>query len=107
MAPTRRAVAVLSDVHANLIALRAVLADLDALGVADIVCAGDMVGFGPHPDVVVDELWARDAPMIRGNHEADYVAPYGTVQMPAWWRTSPRLRSFRWSMARLGPARRA
>jgi diadenosine tetraphosphatase ApaH/serine/threonine PP2A family protein phosphatase len=102
-----RGVAVLADVHGNTAALRAVLADADGLGVDEIVVAGDMVGFGPEPDAVVDLLRRRDARMIRGNHEKDYASPYGTPAMPAWWATSRRLVSFRWSMARLGPARRA
>jgi diadenosine tetraphosphatase ApaH/serine/threonine PP2A family protein phosphatase len=71
------------------------------------VVAGDLVGFGPNPDDVVDMLVARGVPLIRGNHEADYVAPYGTAQMPAQWRTDPRLGSFHWSMERLGAQRRA
>lgn len=102
-----RRVAVLSDVHGNLTALRAVLADIDALGIEAVVSAGDMVGFGPDPDAVVDLLRERGVRMIRGNHEKDYVAPYGTPEMPSSWRTSPRLHSFRWSMERLGSERRA
>lgn len=100
-------VAVLSDIHGNVVALRAVLADIEALGIGWIVVAGDMVGFGPNPDEVVDLLAARGAQMIRGNHEKDYVALYATPQMPALWRTDPRLRSMAWSMERLGPQRRA
>jgi predicted phosphodiesterase len=43
--------------------------------------------------------------MIRGNHEQDYVALYGTETMPAWWRTD--LPALCWSMERLGAHRRA
>jgi diadenosine tetraphosphatase ApaH/serine/threonine PP2A family protein phosphatase len=109
MAPTEqpRRVAVLSDIHGNAVALQAVLADLDSLGIDHLAVAGDLVGFGPNPDDVVDVLVTRRAQLIRGNHEADYVAPYGTAQMPAWWLTDPRLASFRWSMDRLGAGRRA
>jgi predicted phosphodiesterase len=100
-------VAVLADVHGNTEALRAVLSDLDGLAVDEVVVAGDMVGFGPEPEAVVDLLRGRGARMIRGNHEKDYAARYGTPSMPSWWATSRRLVSFRWSMARLGGARRA
>lgn len=100
-------VAVLSDVHGNLAALRQVLGDLDSLGIGEIAVAGDMVGFGADPDAVVDLLVGRSARMIRGNHEKDYVAPYGTPAMPEWWLTDPRLRSMRWSMELLGADRRA
>lgn len=100
-------IAVISDVHANLIALRAVLAELDRLGAEEIVVAGDVVGFGPHPCEVVDQLRERGARMIRGNHEKDYVAAYDSGERPPGWDRSPRLRSFRWGMERLGAERRA
>ncbi|MEW5773182.1 MAG: metallophosphoesterase family protein [Thermodesulfobacteriota bacterium] len=61
--------AVLSDVHGNVEALRAVLADLDAQGAEGIVSCGDMVGYGPDPDEAVALLRERDAAMLAGNHE--------------------------------------
>jgi predicted phosphodiesterase len=102
-----RRFAILSDVHANVVALRAVLAELDELGVAEIVVAGDLVGFGPNPEDVVDLLVERRARLIRGNHEKDYVAVYGTPAMPASWATDPRLRAMMWSHELLGAERRA
>lgn len=101
-----RHLAVLSDVHGNLVALRAVLAELDELGIDEIVVAGDLVGFGPNPDDVVDLLVERRARLIRGNHEKDYVAVYRTSAMPESWVTDSRLRSMMWSHDRLGPERR-
>jgi predicted phosphodiesterase len=102
-----RRVAVLSDVHSNLPALRAVLADADALGAEELVVAGDVIGFGPEPVAVLDLLCERGARMIRGNHEKDYVAVYRSPAMPAGWATSPRLTSARFLMDRLGAERRA
>ena len=99
-------VAILSDVHGNAVALRAVLADVETEGVERIAVAGDMVGFGPSSDDVVDLLLARGARMIRGNHEQDYVSPYATRELPRDWRTSPHRAHF-WTMDRLGPERRA
>src|SRR5581483_5488162 len=58
---------ILSDIHANLEALRAVLAaakdDYD-----EILCCGDLVGYGPDPDIVTD--WVREniKIVVRGNH---------------------------------------
>ena len=43
-------VAVIADIHANLPALQAALARIDALGLEDIYCGGDLVGYGPHPN---------------------------------------------------------
>jgi predicted phosphodiesterase len=59
---------ILSDIHANLEAHQAVLAD--AHGKYDrIVCIGDLVGYGADPNAIVD--WARQnvAVIIRGNHD--------------------------------------
>jgi predicted phosphodiesterase len=102
-----RRLAVLSDVHANLPALRAVLADADVQGAEELVVAGDAIGFGPEPGAAVDLLRERGARMIRGNHEKDYVAVYDSPSRPDWWTASPRLVSFRWGMERLGAERRA
>ena len=41
--------AILSDVHANLPALEAVLAEIDRRGITDVVCLGDVIGYGPFP----------------------------------------------------------
>jgi predicted phosphodiesterase len=62
--------ALLADVHGNLEALDAVLEDIDrrAPG-AHLVCAGDVVGYGPDPEACLDRLLARRATIVRGNHE--------------------------------------
>ena len=61
-------IAVLSDIHANLTALDAVLA---ALADVDAVWhLGDVVGYGPDPDGVVDRLREVGASGVRGNHDA-------------------------------------
>jgi diadenosine tetraphosphatase ApaH/serine/threonine PP2A family protein phosphatase len=60
-------IAVISDVHSNLVALDAVLA---AAGSVDSVWhLGDVVGYGPEPDGVVERLTERDAVGVRGNHD--------------------------------------
>jgi diadenosine tetraphosphatase ApaH/serine/threonine PP2A family protein phosphatase len=61
-------IAVLSDIHANLVALDAVLA---AIGAVDAVWhLGDVVGYGPDPDGVVSRLVGVGAVGVRGNHDA-------------------------------------
>jgi predicted phosphodiesterase len=61
-------VLVLSDVHANLTALEAVLAAVN--GRWDrVVCLGDVVGYGPDPNEVLDRVRALGALTIRGNHD--------------------------------------
>ncbi len=61
--------AILSDVHANLEALTAVLADADAEGTSAILGLGDLVGYGADPGPCVDLLAARGATLVAGNHE--------------------------------------
>jgi putative phosphoesterase len=60
-------IAVLADLHANLPALEAVLDDAIALGCDTIWCVGDVVGRGPQPAEVIDELRRMDLPTIQGN----------------------------------------
>ncbi|MCL6554497.1 MAG: metallophosphatase family protein [Firmicutes bacterium] len=59
-------VGVLSDIHANLEALDAVLAHLDRLRPDLLVCLGDFVGYGPNPNECVDLL----SPLLQGRHVA-------------------------------------
>jgi diadenosine tetraphosphatase ApaH/serine/threonine PP2A family protein phosphatase len=60
--------AVLSDIHGNLEALRAVLTD--ASGRADgVLCLGDVVGYGADPIACVDIIGARARAVVAGNHE--------------------------------------
>ena len=59
---------VLSDIHSNLPALEAVLAD--APSTDEVWVLGDVVGYGPQPDAVVDRLRGIGALGVRGNHDA-------------------------------------
>jgi len=71
-------VAVLSDIHSNAYALDAVL---EAIGPYDqLWVLGDIVGYGPHPDQVVERLQEADAIAVQGNHDAAVLGriPTGT-----------------------------
>jgi len=59
---------ILSDIHANLTALDAVL-DAARGRWEKCVCLGDLVGYGPDPNEVIDRVRALDAVTIRGNHD--------------------------------------
>lgn len=61
--------ALLADVHANLPALEAVLAELRAQGVTQGIVLGDIVGYGPHPGACIDRLRELGWLVIRGNHD--------------------------------------
>lgn len=62
-------IALISDIHANLVALEAVLADIDAAGISTIICCGDVVGYGPHPAECVRVIRERNIPTVLGNHD--------------------------------------
>lgn len=65
-----RVYAVLGDIHANIDALQAVVADARAEGVTDFVCVGDIVGYNAEPAACIrlvrDEL---NCPCVQGNHD--------------------------------------
>jgi predicted phosphodiesterase len=61
--------AVLSDVHANLEALDAVLKDVDRRNIPDILFLGDAVGYGPDPNECIDILVERSRVLLAGNHD--------------------------------------
>lgn len=67
--------AVLADVHANVHALQAVLAQLDREGIEQILVLGDIVGYGPDPEACVELLQQRQCLVVQGNH--DYAAATG------------------------------
>lgn len=61
--------AVMSDIHANSQALERVLDDAARYGVEQVVCAGDVVGYGPDPVGTVRILRERNIPTVMGNHD--------------------------------------
>ena len=62
--------AVISDIHSNLEALVAVLSDIDEHGVEEVICLGDIVGYGPNPLECVDLIRQRCTATVKGNHDA-------------------------------------
>jgi len=61
--------AIISDIHSNIHALDMVLQDIDDQGADVIICAGDLVGYCPFPNEVIDALKDRRAICISGNHD--------------------------------------
>lgn len=70
-------IAIISDLHSNLAALEAVLADAGT--VAEIWCPGDVVGYGPNPNECVDILRQRQAICVAGNHDWAAIGRLSTV----------------------------
>jgi len=62
--------ALISDVHANLEALEAVLARIEQIEVDETICLGDVVGYNASPNECVDRIRGLDIPSLCGNHDA-------------------------------------
>lgn len=96
----RRMIAIITDVHANLPALEAVLAAIDALGCDGIVHSGDAIGIGPFPAETLRRL--LDLPRCRfvmGNHDAWFA--HGLPQIRPAWMSAGEEAHHRWVHAQL------
>jgi predicted phosphodiesterase len=82
-------IALISDVHANLHALHAVLDAIDAEKVDQILCCGDVVGYGPRPRECVRLLRERGIPTVMGNHDFYTVQ---ACQVPGFLPEGPKTR---------------
>ena len=92
---------VLSDLHSNLQALDAVLADANALGYDKVLVLGDLVGYGADPAAVIDRTLALDPVlMIRGNHDKVCCG----IESPLLFNDAARVAA-EWTAAALDAAR--
>jgi predicted phosphodiesterase len=62
-------IAIFSDIHGNLEALEAVLADMEKQNVQEKVCLGDIVGYGPDPAKCLELVREIGCPIVQGNHD--------------------------------------
>jgi predicted phosphodiesterase len=74
-------VAVISDIHSNLHALEAVLADIQAEAPDEVWCLGDIVGYGAQPNECVDAVREAVRLSLSGNHD---LAVLGTIDVAAF-----------------------
>lgn len=101
--------AVISDIHSNIDALTSVFEHIDERGIERVFCLGDVIGYGPDPEVCVDMIAARCEFTIRGNHDealfsgADRFNPYARTALD-WTRErltpgffKPRANRARWA----------
>jgi putative phosphoesterase len=102
----RDQVAVITDIHANLPALRAALARIDELGISQVYCGGDLVGYGPHPNEVCALIAERGIPTIYGNYDyaiARYLDDCGCAYVTPHDRELGQ-RSVEWTLAQTDEA---
>ncbi len=62
-------VALISDIHGNIVSLEAVLADIERQNVDQIICLGDVATLGPKPVAVMDRIRELGCECIIGNHD--------------------------------------
>ena len=72
--------ALFSDIHSNLEALEAIIADAGEADVQRYICLGDLVGYNADPGGCVQRVQELDCPVIKGNHDEaathDYELPH-------------------------------
>lgn len=85
--------AIISDIHSNLEALRAVLEDIDKRECSEIICLGDIVGYGPDPRACV-KIAMKFSHNLLGNHEE------AALFVPAWFNEKAR-RAVEWTREQL------
>ncbi len=61
--------ALISDIHGNLEALNAVFADIESQSIDEVICLGDIVGYGPNPCECLDLIMKKARFSILGNHD--------------------------------------
>ena len=67
-------IGIISDIHGNYVALEKVLNALDKIGVEELFCLGDVVGYYPQVNECCDELRVRNVKCVMGNHDWYMVA---------------------------------
>ena len=98
-------IAILADVHANLPALSAVLADAHRRGCERIYHAGDLIGIGPYPAEVIDLARSKGMICVQGNHEAWVTTGLPPDPVPGL-QDDDELLHQHWTHSRLDRARR-
>ena len=91
-------IAVISDIHANLHALEAVLAAIDSESVDEVWCLGDVVGYGPRPNECVALVRERASVCLVGNHD---LAVLGTLDLDLFMGEAGE--AARWTQSVLEP----
>lgn len=91
----------ISDVHANLPALDAALGALAGAKVQGLLCAGDLVGYGPHPNECVERLTEVGARCVAGNHDLIAIGRLSLERTDALAR-----RTLEWTREVISPATR-
>lgn len=74
----------LGDIHGDIRALETALRHLEDQGIAHILCAGDVVGYGAQPDAVAELLIEKQIPCVRGNHDRWALEKRRVIGLHGW-----------------------
>ncbi len=88
-------IAVITDIHSNYTALKAIFNELSDIDIDEIVIAGDHIGDGPNPNLTLDFIRNLNAHVIRGNRE-EYLVSYHNKKYP-YWDEYLQIRSMVWT----------
>lgn len=89
-------IALIADIHSNLAALEAVLADIEAQKIKKILCCGDVIGYAGSPNECCDKIRSLNAPCIAGNHDVNAV----TFENIGWFNDDAKA-ALGWTAGRL------
>jgi putative phosphoesterase len=67
--------AIIADIHANLVALESTLADIKTQSITNILCLGDVGNFGPQPKETLELIREIGCPVVMGNSDANVLKP--------------------------------
>ncbi|MEM7119502.1 MAG: metallophosphoesterase family protein [Chloroflexota bacterium] len=93
-------IALISDIHGNLHALEAVLAEIKREGVEQIICLGDVAAVGPQPKEVIARLRELECPVVMGNTDAWMSVPEEAARVEPLL-PEPLFDINEWALARL------
>ena len=95
-------IAIISDIHANFVALQTVLADIERAHVDQIVCLGDVTAGGPQPRAVIQRVRDLGCPVVRGNTDEWFLVPQ--TYDPNSEKERRLMAMLEWAMQRFTPA---
>jgi hypothetical protein len=89
-------IGIISDIHGNMTALDAVLADLQTRQVEATYCLGDLVGYAAHPNEVTERIRAAGIPTIVGNYDDGWASSAMNAGAPIRTPSTKRSAINRW-----------
>lgn len=96
--------AIMSDIHGNLAAFDAVLADIAARGPFDTLgVAGDLCEWGPQPAEALERVRSLDCPVVQGNTDFNVTIAGDAARLRAMGKSENSIAGLAWTRERIGP----